>query len=428
MRLVSYLLPVMGWVACVPGYAAEITISCDPVGQQQTLCREAASEWAKQTGNTVRVVSPPERTNEQYFQYLLSLGDGDSSIDVYQIDVIWPGLLARYFVDLHDYIPDSEIARNLPGIVQNNTVGGRLVGMPWYTDVGMLFYRKDLLEKYQLPVPNTWSELAETALTVQEAERQAGNSDLWGYVFQGGRYEGLTCNALEWVASYDGGHFVEPDGRITANNARAALALARAASWIDIVAPRRVTVFNEEDGRRMFQAGNAVFMRNWPYAWALLNAADSSTAGKVGIAPLPRGGSNGRAVGTLGGWQLAVSRFSKAPEAAADLVRYLTSEPIQKQRALVGAYLPTIADLYDDTDVLAANPFFADLRGVLQHTVARPSASTGVEYMAASTRIWEAASGALHGKQPAIDGLKELQRQLEMMRVRSGNWRKGSAE
>lgn len=423
MKLVNWLLLVAGWAMAVMGHAAQITLSCDPVGLQQKLCREAASEWARQTGNTVRVVKPPERTNDQYLQYLLALGEGDPSVDVYQIDVIWPGLLARYLVDLRKYIPEAELSRHFPGMVKNDTVGGRLVGVPWFTDVGVLFYRKDLLEKYGLPVPETWSELAETALAIQDAERRDGNEGIWGYVFQGGRYEGLTCNALEWVASYGGGQFVDADGKITADDPRAALALARAATWIDIISPRRVTSFNEEDARRMFQSGNAVFMRNWPYAWALANGADSPVAGKVGIASLPSGGRNGRSAGTLGGWQLAVSRFSKAPEVAADLVRYLTGEAVQKQRALAGAYLPTIPDLYADPDVLEANPFFADLRQVLETTVARPSASTGPEYMAVSTRIWEAAWDTLQAKQSATESLLELEKQLKLLRTRSKNWR-----
>ncbi len=423
MKRIKWLLLVAGWALAVSGGTAEITISCGPVGLQQTLCRQATSEWAQQTGNRVRVVKPPERTNDQYLQYLLALGEGDPAVDVYQIDVIWPGLLSRYLVDLHQYISATELSRHFPEIVENNTVGGRLVGVPWYTDVGLLFYRKDLLEKYGLPVPGTWSELAETALSAQEGERQAGNASIWGYVFQGGRYEGLTCNALEWVESHGGGGFVDADGNITANNPRAALALARVAGWIDIITPRRVTSFNEEDARRMFQSGNAVFMRNWPYAWAMANGADSPVAGKVGIAPLPRGGRSGRSAGTLGGWQLAVSRFSKAPETAADLVRYLTSELVQKQRAVAGAYLPTLPGLYEDPDVLAANPFFSDLRNVLGNTVTRPSASTGQEYMAVSTRIWEAAWDTLQAKQSATESLAELESQLKLLRTRSKKWR-----
>lgn len=153
--------------------AVNVTISCGAVGQEREFCEQATSAWAKATGNQVTVLTPPNRTNERYFQYLVDLGAGDSRTDVYQIDVIWPGLLAKHLVDLKQYIPPEEIQRHFPTLVANNTVEGRLVGAPWFTDAGMLYYRKDLLEKYGLPVPQDWSELADTALYIQTQERKA---------------------------------------------------------------------------------------------------------------------------------------------------------------------------------------------------------------------------------------------------------------
>ena len=180
-------------------------------------------------------------------------------------------MLAKHLADLKPYIPQDEIQRHFPAIVANNTVDGRLVGMPWFTDAGMLFYRKDLLEQYGLPVPQDWSELADTALYIQMQERKAGSAELWGYVFQGTPYGGVSCNALEWIAAYGADPMIGADGRIAADNPLAVMAVARAASWIGTVAPPRVLSFNEEDARQTFQLGNAVFMRNWPYAWALVN-------------------------------------------------------------------------------------------------------------------------------------------------------------
>ncbi len=400
--------------------AADVTISCGAVGQERELCEQAANAWAKETGNRVTVTTPPEKTNERYFQYLVDLGAGDSRTDVYQIDVIWPGLLAKHFVDLKQYLKPEDIQRHHPTILTNNTVDGRLVGMPWFTDAGLLYYRKDLLEKYGLPAPQDWSELADTALYIQTQERQAGQTELWGYVFQGAAYEGLTCNALEWIAAHGGGALIGADGAIAVDTPQAALALARAASWIGALAPPRVISFNEEDARQTFQLGNAVFMRNWPYAWALLNAKDSPVAGKVGVAPLPRGGLKGVPASTLGGWQLAVSNYSKNPAVAADLVRYLTSEAVQKQRAITGSYAPTIMGLYEDAEVLAAVPFFATLRPVLENAVARPAARTGDSYMAVTTRFWEAVHEVLQGRKTALESLGALRDQLRLIKIRNG--------
>lgn len=400
--------------------AVNVTISCGAVGIERELCEQATADWARQTGHTVTVSSPPESTNQRYFKYLIDLNNADPGVDVYQIDVIWPGLLAAHFVDLSQYIPDEEVEQHHPVIIDNNTVDGRLIGMPWFTDMGLLYYRTDLLEKYDQEVPRTWAALGETALHIQTEERRAGMDELWGYVFQGSNYEGLTCNALEWIHAYGGGTIVDREGNITVDNPNAALAIAQAASWVGSIAHPRVISYVEEDARISFQRGNAVFMRNWPYAWYLLNRDDSPVQGKVGVAPLPKGGETGRSASTLGGWQLAVSKYSENPEVAADLVRYLTSADVQKQRAIEGAYAPTIMALYEDEDVLAANPFFGSLPPILENAVTRPAAATGVGYMAVTTHVWEAVHNVLQGNTSASDSLTRLRNQLRLVKVRDG--------
>ncbi len=255
----------------------------------------------------------------------------------------------------------------------------------------------DLLEKHGEKVPTTWEELTKSAEKIQEAERAEGNDGLWGFVFQGRAYEGLTCDALEWVDSYGGGAIVDPEGKVTINNPKAQAALTLAAGWIGTITPEGVLNYAEEEARGVFQSGNAVFMRNWPYAWSLGNSADSPVKGKIGVAALPKGGADGKNTGTLGGWQLAVSKYSANPEVAADLVMYLTSPAEQKRRAVKGAYNPTIADLYEDGEIIAANPFFADLFETFTNAVARPSRVTGAQYNRVSSEFWNAVHGTLSG-------------------------------
>ncbi len=152
-----------------------------------------------------------------------------------------------------------------------------------------------------------------------------------------------------------------PTARSRSTTPRPPQALDLAATWIGKIAPEGVLNYAEEESRGVFQSGNAVFMRNWPYAWALGNAEDSPIKGKIGVAALPMGGADGKHTATLGGWQLAVSKYSANPEIATDLVKYLTSSDEQKRRAIAAAYNPTIAKLYKDPEVLAASPFFGDL-------------------------------------------------------------------
>jgi trehalose/maltose transport system substrate-binding protein len=261
-----------------------------------------------------------------------------------------------------------------------------------------------------------------------DAERAAGHDRLWGYVWQGRAYEGLSCNALEWLVSHGAGTVVDSDGRISVRNAQAVQALKTAAGWVGTISPRSVLNYAEEEARGVFQAGNAVFMRNWPYAWAPAQAADSVIRGKVGVAVLPRGelggqlgGDGGRHAATLGGESLAVSRYTRHAALAADLVMYMTSADVQKERALIGSYNPTIPALYKDADIIRVNPYMAELADTFTNAVARPTAATGAHYSQVSAQFWNAAHEVVSGKTPADQALARLDAQLQRL-TRGGKW------
>ncbi|HET8802414.1 MAG TPA: ABC transporter substrate-binding protein [Marinobacter sp.] len=394
--------------------AKTITISCGAVGAERQLCEEGTRAWSEKTGHDVQVVSTPNSATERLslYQQLLAARSGD--IDVFQIDVVWPGMLANHMVDLSEYI-DGAGDKHFQSLIRNNTVDGRLVAMPWFTDAGVLYYRKDLLDKYDQAVPETWKQLTETAETVMKAERDAGNDKFWGFVWQGRAYEGLTCDALEWVASHNGGTIVNAEGDVTINNPQAREALALASTWIDTISPRSVLNYTEEEARGVFQSGNALFMRNWPYAWSLAQSANSPVKGKVGVVALPKGGENGRHAGTLGGWQLAVSKYSENTALAADLVRYLTSYEEQKRRAIEGSYNPTIPALYKDEEVLAAVPFFGKLFETFKNGVPRPSSVTGESYGRVSNAFFNSVHDVLSGEAEPEQALSGLERELRRL-------------
>jgi trehalose/maltose transport system substrate-binding protein len=400
--------------------AAEISISCSSLGKEYEICKEGAEAWAKSSGNTVKLVSTPNSATERLalYQQLLAAGAGD--IDVFQIDVVWPGILGQHFVDLTQKA-QSLVGQHFPVMVQSGTVGGKLVALPWFADAGLLYFRKDLLDKYKRPVPTTWEDLEETAKLVQEGERKGGNNNFLGFVWQGRAYEGLTTNALEWIASYNGGTIVDEKGDITINNPNAAAALQRAAGWIGKISPEGLLNYTEEESRGVFQAGNAVFMRNWPYAWALAQGGDSPIRDKVGIAPLPKGGPTGKNTATLGGQLLAVSQYSKNREAATDLVVFLTSADEQKRRAISGSFNPTIPALFKDPDILKAAPFMGELSQVFAGAIARPAAVTGENYNKVSSEFFNTVHEVLSGKTAPEQALVRLDRDLK--RIKRGGWK-----
>ena len=403
-----------GLAAADNARAAEVSISCSAVGLELRLCRDGAGRWARATGNTVRLVSTPNSAGERLALYQQLLAARSPDIDVLQIDVVWPGILARHLLDLRPYAGDRP-AENFASIVANDTVRGRLVAMPWFADVGLLYYRRDLLARYGVEVPRSWAALAAAARRIQDAERAAGKARMWGFVWQGRAYEGLTCDALEWIASRGGGRIVEPDGTISIDNPRAAGALAAAARWVGGISPRGVLNYAEEEARGVFQSGNAVFMRNWPYARTLAESEGSPVRGLVGVAALPAG------VGALGGAQLAVSRYSRHPQLAASLVMALTGRAEQKRRALAGGFNPTLPALYRDADIRRANPYYAVMAQALARAVARPAAVTGTRYNRVSSAFSSAVHAVLAGQADARTALRSLEGQL--MRIsRGGRW------
>ena len=372
MRKILISLAIAAGLAAHPAAAATVAISCSALGKEFELCKSGAEAWARKTGNRVKLVSTPNSATDRLALYLQIMAAQSPDIDVFQIDVVWPGLLASHLIDLGPFLPQGLKGEHFPAVVENNTVNGKLVAMPWFIDAGLLYYRKDLLDRYGAQVPAQWSELEATAKRIQDAERKAGNKRLWGFVFQARSYEGLTVNALEWIASSGGGTIIGAYGKVTVNNPKAIAAIDRARGWIGTIAPEGVLTYTEEESRGVFQTGDAVFMRNWPYAWALANAPDSPVKGKVELAPLPTGGADDKHVAALGGQELAVSRYSQHPELAADLVLYLTSADEQKRRAIEGSFNPTITSLYKDPDILKANPYMGRLARIFASAIPRP--------------------------------------------------------
>ncbi|HVM57293.1 MAG TPA: ABC transporter substrate-binding protein [Gaiellaceae bacterium] len=367
-------------------------IGDNAVGQSHVRDLMLAARFKKDTGITVKVVPHPAASDAAYSQLARAFSAKSSSIDVMMLDVVWPGAFAPYLVDLKPAL-GAQAKLHAAGIIQNDTVGGHLVAMPWFGDFGILYYRTDLLKKYGFSgPPTTWAELGSMAKTIQAGEQKT-NPNFYGFVWQGNSYEGLTCDALEWVASSGGGTFVNSAGKVTINNPKAAEILNLVRSWVGTIAPRGVTSYQEEDARNAFDAGNAAFMRNWPYAYAA--SKGTPVDGKFDVTVLPHGAGS-QSVGTVGGWQLGVSKYSKHQAAAIEWVRYLTSPAVERFDAIFNSNVPTIPAVAKDPAVVKANPYLKPEIATVAR-VTRPAAELGAHYPQGSQIIYQAVNQIENG-------------------------------
>src|ERR1700740_683861 len=193
--------------------------------------QQELQQFTRETGIQVNLLPSPESARQKLVLWRELLETGASGPDVYGLDVIWPGMLADYFVDLKPYFGD-EVSLQFPAIAAGYTVDNKLVAVAYRPDVGLLYYRSDLLRQYGYPEPpNTWDELGIMAARIQAGERAKGKKQFWGFVWQGAADEGLTCDALEWQAAEGGGRIIEDEHTISVNNPQRIRARQGAAHW-----------------------------------------------------------------------------------------------------------------------------------------------------------------------------------------------------
>jgi trehalose/maltose transport system substrate-binding protein len=374
--------------------------------------RSVLSRFTQKTGIQVKLIVGPESMTDRLQLYLDALERKSSTPDVLYTDVIWPGVLAEYTVDLKPFTAEG-VKLVMPAALQNNTVDGRLVAMPFSIEVGLLYYRTDLLAKYGFKKPpETWDELAQMAGRIQDGERAEGHKDFWGYVWQGAQYEGLTCNGLEWQASSGGGKIIEDDGTITVNNPQTVKALKRAKSWVGSISPPSVLAFKEADAENIWDSGNAAFQRGWVWRGNPTGKLpDAANGGNFGVTLPPSGGTGH--VSVLGGQSVAVSKFSAHPREAAEFVRYLTGREAQMWQWKRGSMLPALTEFYEDPRYVASRPGLERMRDIITGgATTRPSTITGRHYAEVSRAYYSAVHSVLTGEVTAEKAMADLEVEL----------------
>jgi multiple sugar transport system substrate-binding protein len=342
-------------------------------------------------------------TGEKHDRYVTMLSMKSSEYDVLDCDVVWVAEFASagYVMPLDEYIErDSfDLQNYLEATRKSVTYDNKIWGIPRFTDLGLLYYRKDIVEK----PPKTWNELTE-----QAKKYMGGNGTQYGFVFQARPYEGMVANILEYIRAY-GGQVIDEKGNVVINSPQAAKGLKKFAEIVNSdYVPKDIKIYREGESEYSFLSGKSVFLRSWPYIWAVKD--NYRIRENVGIAPLPKG--DAMAASTLGGWVAMVNRNTKHPDEAWEFVKFLAGPQGQKIQAISWGLLPAYAPLYRDLDVLKANPYFEnpDFLKAINTTVPRPVSPF---YLQISDIIQLEVSKLIEGEQSVEEALEQMEKQIK---------------
>jgi len=367
-------------------------------------------QFEKDKGIKVSYQIQPADTGQYFDKLRTEFQAGTGAIDVIAGDVIWPAQFAAsgYITDLSDKFTNPE--DYLDGPIQANTYQGKLYGVPFFTDAGMLYYRKDLLEKSGIKeAPTTYSDLYEMAEQVQNE-----NNLRFGYVFQGANYEGGTVNGSEYIWNH-GGDILNPEDptEVVIDSPEATAGLEAYRESVESgVAPAAVAAYKEPESQAAFLNGDAVFMRNWPYIFGLIPDPKESKIKpeQVDVSPLPVGESGIDSSSALGGWNFFINADSDMQDEAWELVQFLSTPEIQKQMALELSLLPTLSALYEEEDIINTLPAVKLGGEAVKNSRPRPVSPF---YSDMSLELAEGYNNTLKGEVPADEAAATLQEALQ---------------
>ena len=350
---------------------------------------------------TVEDQALPGSSDDVKKSLMTTLAAQGSDIDVIEADSIWVSQFAAagWLEDLTEFL-DPIKDQYLAGPLQTCYYNDKAYALPSYTDVGLLYYRSDLIET----APTTWDELVAMC-----QEHQGKDGIEYGFVFQAQQGEPVSCNMLEFIKQ-NGGHDLDENGEFTMNNDNTIEALEFVEGLIaDGISPESVLNAKPDDSRAIFEEGQALFMRNWTYAYANAQAETSKVAGNVGVAALPLGPNGESSSGTLGGWNYVINTYSENKEAAKVFVEFMASEEAQKIQVQMRSTLPAIEALYDDAEVQEVLPYIADAKTAVAEAQPRPQVR---DYATISSVFQQYFHAALTGNQDNASAMEAMDAEL----------------
>jgi multiple sugar transport system substrate-binding protein len=348
----------------------------------------------------INAIEGPTATNLVEDLYTSAFLLGDSPYDLIYMDIVWVPKFAAagWLLPLNDRISEAELAAFLPADRAGGTYHDQLYRLPARSDAGMLYYRQDLLDRAGIKPPNTIVELLDAAKRLQTSGQVK-----WGYVWQGRQYEGAAAMFVEILRGFGGAWVDRETLEVGLDRPESIAAVQFLLDTIkDGVTPPGVTTYQEEETRRLFQSGDVLFLRSWPYVWPLANAPDSKVAGKIGLKPMIA--QSGYASGACqGGWGWGIAKSSRQPDAAWRVAQFFASPASQKRLTLATGYLPARRSLYSDPEIIAKYPHFRSMLTVLDAAVLRPPIA---QYAQASDILQRYLSAALTERMTPIAAMQ----------------------
>ena len=352
----------------------------------------------------------PAASVDYFEQIQAELQSGQSKVDVIAGDVVWPAQFAAngWILDLSDRFTGGMQQGYLAGPLESVQYEGNVYGVPWFTDAGMFYLRKDLLEKsgFSGP-PKTWDEMKQMSEKVRQDQ-----GTRFGYVFQGSQDEGGVVDALEHV--WNAGGSVLDGGRVVIESPESAQGLTlRRSIIVDGIAPEASGDYTTQESQGVFTNGDSVFMRNWPFVFGLLSDPETSRVkpDQVDIASLPVADQADQSFTGLGGWNFMVNATAEDKlDQIWTFIEYMSAPEQQRTFALESARLPTLRSLYEDEEVLNNLPVAKLGREALENARSRPVSQY---YSDMSLAMADQFNAALKGEVPVGRALENLQGELQ---------------
>ncbi|MBU2491831.1 MAG: extracellular solute-binding protein [Bacteroidetes bacterium] len=352
-------------------------------------------------------------TNKRKELITRTLRSRNSRIDIFAIDQIWIPRFAKWAEPLENYFSENELEKLLPQAIETCIYNDSLFAVPFFIDVGVMYYRKDLIEKLndaeeienKLKKGITWEEL------IKLKDKNLPKNYL--YVFQGDAYEGLICNYIEILGANEGN--IYSNGKFNVYNPST---VASAQKLVDFIykykiSPKEVAGFDESGAYEYALENDVPFFRGWPTTIKYSNLV-SKTTNKLNLleaVPLPKNLSS-HSTSAIGGWNFILSRFSSVKEEAVTFIKFVLSRKIQELNYKSGSYLPILKIFYTDKNIINEYPRLGNFNNIITNGLHRPS---DYNYTKISDVLSTYLNKALKKELSVDEALKSAQAQINII-------------